>query len=514
VRDAVGPVLRRRRCLKSAGIATGTLASGLGVSLWGMKQARAFGEVPKDAEALLIPPERRAQNILEIFLYGGVSQYESFYCVPSLGQVSGTQWYSFLNDGNLQAAVDKCGWSGPLTEPFALDALGASVHLGPYVMPLRERPDVVARMRISMTAHDLEPHEAAIPMVLAGRALGHPALSGLGAHVQRYCLDQFAEPGRAPYSYALVATGANGSPTDNIRAVTAIGMHSGAARPLMIQVDAAGDLTQLLVRQNVAAVRSQYDALMRHYVDDYHARLRWKGQGSPLRAPRLGDVESAANSIANTPAISGVLENQFFQKVAGENCGDTVAVDALTMNLKLATHLLTHPTTPAKYVCVVDTGLIGADGGGGYDTHVENSFTQSRNLSHTLKQLLALVNRPGENDASKIDLDKTLIVLTTEFGRTPYKQGLKGRNHWPYGFPIVFLGGPIQSENAGVHGACGEDGLATLASSPPENRIAAFLAHGIRPFAPESHHVSQLPGAANEIRTDPAVQARQLGWVL
>ena len=508
------PASSRRQFLKNAGVAAGALASGLGVSLWGMKHARAFGEVPKGAEALLIPPERRAENILEIFLYGGVSQYESFYCVPSLGQASGTQWYSFLNDGNVQAAIDKCGWSGPLTEPFAPDALGASVHLGPYVMPLRARPDVVARMRISMTAHDLEPHEAAIPMVLAGRVLGHPALSGLGAHIQRYCLDQFSEPGRAPYSYALVASGGNGSPTDNVRAVTAIGMHSGAARPLLIQVDAASDLTQLLARQNVAAVRSQYDALMRHYLDDYHARLRWKGQGPSLRAPRLGDIESAANSIANTSALSGVLESQFFQKVGGANCGDTVAVDAMTMNLKLAAHLLTHPTTPAKYVCVVDTGLIGADGGGGYDTHAENSFTQSRNLSHTLKQLLALVNQPGENDASKIDLDKTLIVLTTEFGRTPYKQGLKGRNHWPYGFPIVFLGGPIQSENAGVYGACGEDGFATLASSPQENRIAALLALGIWPFAQESYNVADVPGSANEIDAVRVVQERQLGWVL
>jgi hypothetical protein len=503
--------VKRRDFLKGAGIVAGTAASGLGVSLWGMRQALAFGEVPKEAEGILIPSEQRAQSILEIFLYGGVSQYESFYCVPSLGQADNSQWYSFLNDG-VQAAVDKCGWTqAPLTEPFALDSNGAMVHLGPFVMPLRERPDVVARTRVSITAHDLEPHEGAIPMVLAGRGLGHPALSGLGAHIQRYFLDQFPEPGRAPYSYALLSAGANGLPTDNIRSVAAIGMHPGAARPLSIQIDAAGDLTQLLGRQNIAAVRPQYDVLMQHYIDQYHARLKWKGQGAPLRAPRLGDLEAASRSIGNSSAISGVLEPQFFQQFGGSQCGDNADTDAMGMNVKLAAHLLTHPTTPAKYVCVVDTGLQGADGGGGYDTHFENSITQSRNLSHTLKSILSVVNQPGENDPMKIDLDKTMIVLTSEFGRTPWKQGNQGRNHWPYGFPIVFIGGPVRSVNKGVFGGCGNDGRATLASTPQENRIAALLAMGIWPFAQESYNVSDVPGAANEVSAALLVQKRQLG---
>lgn len=504
--------MKRRDFLKQAGIVTGALSSGLGVSLSGMRQASAFGEVPKEAETILIPPERRAQNILEIFLYGGVSQYESFYCVPTLGQASGTQWYTFLNDGQLQAAVDKCGWSGPLLEPFALDTNGAMVHLGPYVMPLRERPDVISRMRIAVTAHDLEPHEGAIPLALGGRNLGHPALSGLGAHVQRHYLERFPEPGRAPYSYVLLAASSNGLPTDNVRAAAALGMHPGTARPLVIQVDAGANLTQLLARENVAPVRPQYNALMKHYVDEYHARLRWKGQGSSLRAPRLGDVEAAASSMANASAIAGVFEAQHFQPIGGGNCGDTVMTDAMTMNLKLAAHLLTHPTTPAKYVCVIDTGLFGADGGGGYDTHVENSITQSRNLSHTLKNLLSVVNQPGENNPAKINLDTTMIILTTEFGRTPYKQGAKGRNHWPYGFPIVFIGGPVRAENKGVFGACGEDGYANLASTPQENRMAALLALGIWPFAQESYNVSDVPEAANEIEAARWVQQRQLGW--
>jgi len=462
----------------------------------------------------MLPKELRAENILEIFLYGGVSQYESFYCVPSLGQANSTQWHAFLDSGDVQAAVSQCGFQGPLTEPFALDGNGAEVHLGPYVMPLRDRPDVLARMRVSITAHDLEPHEGAIPMVLGGRGLGHPALSGLGAHVQRYFLEHFPMPGRAPHAYALLSNGANGLPTDNVRSVVSIGMHPGAARPLAIKVDAAGDLTSLLARGSVGQNRAEYDALMQHYVDRHHDRLRWKGVGDPLRAPRLGDLEAATRSIANAQAISGVLEPQFFTKVGGSNCGDSASVDAMGMNLKLAAHLLTHPVVPARYVCIVDTGLKGADGGGGYDTHFENSFTQARNLSHTLRSLMSIVNAPGENDPAKLDLDKTLIVLTTEFGRTPYKQGSQGRNHWPYGFPIVFIGGPVRASSKGVFGACGENGRATLASTPQENRMAALLSLGIWPFAQESFNVSDVPGANTEVEAALSVQARQLGVTL
>ncbi|MRG96967.1 DUF1501 domain-containing protein [Polyangium spumosum] len=505
--------MKRRDFLKGAGLVAATAASGLGVSLWGMRQARAFGEVPKEAAGAMLPPELQAENILEIFLYGGVSQYESFYCVPSLGQASGTQWHAYLNSGHVEAAVAECAFQGPLTEPFAADSLGQAVHLGPFVMPLRERPDVMERTRISVSAHDLEPHEGAIPMMLGGRGLGHPAFSGLGAHVQRYFLERENVAGRAPYSYALMSNGANGLPTDNVRSVVSIGMHPGAARPLAIKVDAAGDLTSLLARGTVGGNRAQYDALMQGYIDRYHERLRWKGQANPLRAPRLGELEAASSSIANAQAISGVLEPQFFTKIGGSNCGDTANTDAMSMNLKLAAHLLKHPTVPARYVCIVDTGLISADGGGGYDTHGENSFTQARNLSHTLRQLLSMVNAPGENNPAKIDLDKTLIVLTTEFGRSPFKQGSQGRNHWPYGFPIVFIGGPVRSTGKGVFGACGEDGRAVVASTPQENRMAALLSLGIWPFAQESFNVSDVPGASTEIDAALLVQQRQLGVV-
>jgi uncharacterized protein (DUF1501 family) len=170
---------------------------------------------------------------------------------------------------------------------------------------------------------------------------------------------------------------------------------------------------------------------------------------------------------------------------------------------------LTHPQTPARYVCVVDGGLMSADGGGGYDTHEELPHTQARNLQHTLARLAGAINQPGEMDPHKLNLDKTLVILTTEFGRTPYQQGSKGRNHWPYGFPTVFLGGPVQK--AGIAGACRPSGKAIKAATPQEIRVAALIALGMWPFANESFNVSDVSGQTSESEAVAAVAQGILG---
>ena len=503
--------MRRRDFLKGAAV----LAAGGGgaaATLLGEKEASAFGEIPKGAEASAVPEGLRAQNILEVFLYGGVSQHESFYCVDAFGQSDGTGWWTFFNSGDVQLAAAKCGYTGPLLQDFAKDSDGNQVKFGPFVRPLRDRPDVMDRVRVAVTHHDLEPHEGAIPLALAGRRLGHPALAGLGSHIQRYFTDRATQPGRAPFSYVLLSSNL-GFPTDNLRSATAIGMHPGAARPLSLKVGAAGDISALLARGTVGQNRPAYDALMKDYIARYNARLTRPGGAGSLRSPRVSDLTSAAYSIAQADAISAVLDSKYFDSVSGSECGDSAGTDSTTMSLAMATHLLTHPTAPAKYVCVVDGGLLQADGGGGYDTHGECSHTQSRNLGHMLKALMSLINTPGENHPNKLDLDRTMIVLTTEFGRAPSAQGAgKGRNHWPYGYPITFIGGPVRAASKGVFGACTADGRATTtSSSPQENRIAALLALGIWPFAPESYKVSDVPGATNEAEAAQLVKERQLG---
>jgi uncharacterized protein (DUF1501 family) len=54
-------------------------------------------------------------------------------------------------------------------------------------------------------------------------------------------------------------------------------------------------------------------------------------------------------------------------------------------------------------------------------------------------------------------LENTIVVLGTEFGRTPGAQGADGRDHHPYGFSVVMAGGGIKG--GVVHGATDELGF-------------------------------------------------------
>jgi hypothetical protein len=510
----------RRRFLKLSAAGAGAAAF---LPLLSRRSAAAapFGEFPDAARPKLLPEEIRAKRVLEVFLYGGLSPWESLYYVPEYGkpddpQYPNTQFYTFGTSGTIspQGAMTRCGLSGvALGEPFATDALGATVQLGPFCAALRARADITGRMRILVTRHDLEPHEAAIPLALTGKPVGSPTMAGLGTHIQRYYVDR-PEPGRAsPYSYVF-STG--GLPGDNVFAAFATGMHPGQARPLRIKIDNVDRLTQLLERSVVGpdqTTRQQYDALVAHYASAYEQRLFWPGRAEPVRSARLADLQAARAAVENSDALEAVFEPQFFQPVQSTVCTDT-RTNLVRMSFRLAAHLLTHPTQPARYACVVDTGLIEASGGGGYDTHTDNSRDQARNLHNMFQQLTAIINAPGENDPAKIDLDDTLVILNTEFGRTPWAQDGDGRNHHPYGYATAIIGGPVGTGQKGVVGAIGPSGNATTHVKPSEARMAAMLAMGIWPFSPEAFGVSDVQEAADEIGAVQDVTARVLGVTL
>jgi hypothetical protein len=396
--------------------------------------------------------------------------------------------------------------------PFGQDAGGAMVEIGPFAAKLWDRQDIVSRMRIVVQKHNLAPHEAAVPQALTGRSVGQPNAAGLGAHVQRARLDDNAQPGRAsPFSYVF-ATG--GFSSDNVAAAGSAGAHPGAARPLLIKTDNVAGFTRLLERSTVGASRANTDALVGAYVDQYNARLTWPSQGR-ARSVRTDDLVAAFQTTKNVDGIHAVLTEAVFANRAGTSCGTTMPTDIPSMGLNAARHLLTHPTEPASFVCVSDIGLYEASGGGGYDTHLDNSRDQSTNFDNLLTSLLGIINQPGENDPTKISLDDTMIILNTEFGRTPIPQlkgtAQTGRNHHPYGYTTAFIGGPITTAQKGIYGAIGPDGLATTFATPAENRIAALLALGIWPFSQEAFAVSDVPGATSEIGAASQAMTKFLG---
>lgn len=496
--------MQRRRFLKTLGAAAG-LATGAGLLRPRAGHAATWGDFPSGpAQSALLPPGVAAKNVLEVFLYGGLCPWETFYCVPDFGKPTdpsfpNEQYYTFSSGGDsVTNVVNACGNLGglPMTAPFATDALGASVHLGPFIAALRARTDVVGRMRVSVMRHTLEPHEAAIPLAISGRALGNPKLAGPGAAINHYHQVRTAEPAPAPFSYVLYPVDA--FPTDNLRAASAVGFMPAASRPLDIKLEANSTLGQTLARETVGPIRADYDAVVKEYMLQYAGRYTRPGKSVPVRSAALGDYRFALQNLQTTDKLAGILTPDVLKKQGGASCGQTANLDTPGMGLRIAAYLLTRPTDAARYVQVFDGGLIPASGGGGYDTHSEHNVDSLRNLNHTMGKLMSIINEPGEGDPGKIDLDDTLVIINTEFGRTPFAQNGNGRNHHPYGYVTVMFGGPIGGEQRGIYGAIGPDGDAKTWLTPVEMRAAVSVAAGIWPFEPESFAVGDIRDTSTE----------------
>jgi len=161
----------------------------------------------------------------------------------------------------------------------------------------------------------------------------------------------------------------------------------------------------------------------------------------------------------------------------------------------------------------VDVGVQQADGGGGYDTHSDGPWRQAANWDNFLKCLLENVKAPGEDAPHKIDLDKTMIVINSEFGRAPMRQnaGSMGRNHWPMAFAQMYIGGPIGEEQSGYYGHIDESAIATTYTTPAENRIAALLALGIYPFDAAAYSGADAQGQTLEGPAARSIIKRVLG---
>ena len=134
------------------------------------------------------------------------------------------------------------------------------VNLGPFVYPLRDRPDILSRMRVWVMTHSLEPHPAAIPLTVSGLSVSNPRMAGLGTHIQRYFSDRAPSDRSAPFSYAIFLNSLNRA--DLGAPATALGLHPASAQPLGLQLGEEPVLPRQLPRPGTAGYTSDLDALV------------------------------------------------------------------------------------------------------------------------------------------------------------------------------------------------------------------------------------------------------------
>ena len=477
----------RRSFLKIVG---GSAIAG-GALTWPTAAHADWGDFPAAPGGASWPGAVPNFKILEVFLYGGLSPWETFFHRPGLTD----PWYG--QQSQVQGLSWACtGSPSPTTETLAVDG---TVALGPLTKPLWPLAD---RLRMVVMQHGLEPHEAAIPYAITGHVLGRSNFASLGAAISH----RFRAPDRAlPLSYAFMPNNLSFG-GDNFQAIDAVGTHDGRHRPLRLSIGPSGDaFVGQLGRPGMADTNR--DELVDYYRAHYRDWLRFRGSAAPGQLTRSSGF---ANYDAGTATLLNAAEMNALFGTGGSvplaltmtnECPDGSLTnnrnDISGVSIRAAARLLTLPEADGgvRHACVVDGGLR-RPGGAAYDTHTTNNVEDTAvNLWSVLSALAEVIQRPGDPpDPTKINLDDTLVVLKTEFGRTPTTA--PGRDHWPQGYVNMLLGGPVVSGGMGarVIGSMDAFGVANTGDfyTPSELQAALMIAAGLYPFEPENFGVGDM----------------------
>jgi hypothetical protein len=110
---------------------------------------------------------------------------------------------------------------------------------------------------------------------------------------------------------------------------------------------------------------------------------------------------------------------------------------------------------------------------GGWDTHQDNFTANRRNAAMLDAGMATLIG-----DLSKRGLlSKTVVLLMSEFGRTPRINDNDGRDHWANGWSVALAGGPIQGGR--VIGSTNGDGTKVVQRPTTAQDLVASLFHAM-----------------------------------
>ena len=459
-------------------------------------------------------------KILEIFLRGGSSQWETFWLPGNASAPNFTDYgMGSLPLANLDWSANTASF--PCEAPdvptahtdaqlFAAQSGGGNIFWGAPAKPLYRRNDILSRCRMVTQYHGLAPHEAAVPYVMAGLTLGNPRRAGAGAAIQRRA--RVTAPDQLlPTSYVL-----HRSSTFAANAAATTGMHPGFARPVVIRVQNNNFFVDSLARTGMTSESDELLLALRH---EYRDRLRFRGSGSPVRSAGFEGYWVAAELLDDAPAMQALFPGNILQidngvtacaTQPGFNTGNVPA--AKTM-MQAAASLLS--SGPARYCCVIDRGINGT-----FDTHGNATLSHllytSGNMYNFMHHLADVIHDPVNNPTGTLNLDDTMVVINTEFGRTPNVNGNIGRDHWTRGYVSTFIGGPING-GASIRGSIDASGYADISHrySPTDMRAAVLLAAGVDPFADGNFRLSDFSDALlSGIGTEEQIRDRLRGWIL
>jgi Protein of unknown function (DUF1501) len=207
------------------------------------------------------------------------------------------------------------------------------------------------------------------------------------------------------------------------------------------------------------------------------------GSGRSLR--RQGALREINRFEERIEEISKTVKSlDSFYERAYRLMTSAAAKEAFDISRESETTRLDYGMTSLGQCCLLARRLVEAGcrfvsiENGHWDTHRKNTYSLKELLVPSFDQALpALLGDLAQRGL----LDSTLVVVTTEFGRTPRINQLAGRDHWPNAFSIVMAGAGVKPGQ--VIGATDKQGAYVTDRPITSEDMAATILHvlGIDP---------------------------------
>ncbi len=436
------------------GLALGSLLAEDGIS------RGSEGYLPPDGDPHFAP---KAKSVIWVFLLGGLSHVESFDPKPALNRFGGMSIEESPHANVLQS---------PLIEQNLREFVAGDTRMQSRLYPMQIGHGRRGQSGLEMS--DWFPHLGSraddLALVRSMWTTDNDHAAQLQVHTGRHVFE-----GQFPTIGAWVHYGL-GSLNDNLPQFVVLG---GAIAPccggigghganylgpehagVMLKVDPNEPLPFTRPSQPIPPHRQQAEfELIRdlnrlveiEYPDDPELRARVKSYELAFEMQTaIPEVVSLTNESAKVQDLYGL---------------DTPETESFGRQCLVARRMVEQGV---RFVQIFH----GADGAAGeWDAHSglkPNHERLCRQVDKPLAGLIADLKQRGL-------LDETIVVIATEFGRTPGVEGGDGRDHHPFGFSVAMAGGGIRGGVA--HGATDELGFHAVEDRHYVTDIHATVLH-------------------------------------
>jgi hypothetical protein len=405
----------------------------------------------------------KAKNVIWLFLIGGLSQVESFDPKPELTKYAGKT----IADTPYKSYLDS-----PYTKKNLREFVKGNHKIQPQIYPLQI--GYKKRGQSGIEVSDWFPHVGSvideISVIRSMWTTDNDHGAQLQFHTGRHALE-----GPFPTIGSWVHYGL-GSMNENLPAFVVLGKpvadccggvwahgasylgpeHNGTE----LSVDPANPLPFAAPGREVYKQEQQAEFELLHKLNNFSA-VQYPDDAA-LRA-RIKSYELAFRMQTAIPEVMKFdNESPATQKLYGT---DNAKTRDFGQQCLAARRLVERGV---RFVQVFH----GSNGGAGaWDAHSNLKTNHTNNCAQVDQPIAALIKDLKQRGM----LDDTIVVLATEFGRTPGAQGGTGRDHHPFGFSILMAGGGLK--RGVVHGATDELGFHAVENRHYVTDVHATVLH-------------------------------------